>query len=173
MTVATKNGQVAIQIVRDTVTHHGATRDELIPILNDLNRRLGYLSGETLNEVSRLIGMSRSQLFGVASFYQMLSTKPLGEHVIQFCESAPCHVVGGRQLWQALRERIEIESGRNQRRRQVVADHGELPGRVRGRAGARHRRRYVRQRRAGAAAGNFGAVRIELEVRRQETEVGD
>jgi NADH:ubiquinone oxidoreductase subunit E len=111
MTVATKNGQVAIQIVRDTVTHHGATRDELIPILNDLNRQLGYLSGETLNEVSRLIGLSRSQLFGVASFYQMLSTKPLGQHVIQFCESAPCHVVGGRQLWDALREELKLNAG--------------------------------------------------------------
>lgn len=111
MTVATKNGQVAIQIVRDTVTHHGASRDELIPILNDLNRRLGYLSGETLNEVSRLIGLSRSQLFGVASFYQMLSTRPLGEHVIQFCESAPCHVVGGRQLWNALREELKLNAG--------------------------------------------------------------
>jgi NADH-quinone oxidoreductase subunit E len=111
MTVATKNGQVAIQIVRDTVTHHGASRDELIPILNDLNHQLGYLSGETLNEVSRLIGLSRSQLFGVASFYQMLSTKPLGEHVIQFCESAPCHVVGGRQLWNALREELKLNAG--------------------------------------------------------------
>ena len=57
MALATKNGQAAIQIVRDTVTHHGASRDELIPILNDLNRHLGYLSGETLNEVSRLIGV--------------------------------------------------------------------------------------------------------------------
>lgn len=111
MTIATQDGPAAIQIVRDTVTHHGASRDELIPILNDLNRQLGYLSGETLNEVSRLIGVSRSQLFGVASFYQMLSTKPLGKHVIQFCESAPCHVVGGRQLWNALREELHLNAG--------------------------------------------------------------
>ncbi len=111
MTLATKNGQKALEVVRDTVTHHGASRDELIPILNDLNRQLGYLSGETLNEVSRLIGVSRSQLFGVASFYQMLSTKPLGKHVIQFCESAPCHVVGGRQLWNALREELNLNAG--------------------------------------------------------------
>jgi NADH-quinone oxidoreductase subunit E len=111
MTVATKNGPAASQIVRDTVTHHGASRDELIPILNDLNRQLGYLSGETLNEVSRLIGLSRSQLFGVASFYQMLSTKPLGRHVIQFCESAPCHVVGARQVWNALREELNLNAG--------------------------------------------------------------
>jgi NADH:ubiquinone oxidoreductase subunit E len=111
MAVATKSGQKVLDTVRETVNHHGASRDELIPILNDLNRQLGYLSGETLNEVSRLIGVSRSQLFGVASFYQMLSTKPLGRHVIQFCESAPCHVVGGRQLWNALREELNLNAG--------------------------------------------------------------
>ena len=155
MTVATKNGQVAIQIVRDTVTHHGATRDELIPILNDLNHQLGYLSGETLNEVSRLIGLSRSQLFGVASFYQMLSTKPLGEHVIQFCESAPCHVVGGRQLWNALREELKLNAGETSADGKWSLITVSLPGRVRGRAGARHRRRYVRQRRAGADCRGF------------------
>ncbi len=41
----------------------------------------------------------------------MLSTKPRGKHVIQFCESAPCHVVGGREVWQALREAVQLESG--------------------------------------------------------------
>ena len=55
--------------------------------------------------------MSRSQLFRVASFYQMLSTKPRGQHVIQFCESAPCHVVGGRQVWQALHDELNLKAG--------------------------------------------------------------
>jgi NADH:ubiquinone oxidoreductase subunit E len=39
----------------------------------------------------------------------MLSTKPRGRHVIQFCESAPCHVVGGRQVWQALQNALDLE----------------------------------------------------------------
>jgi NADH:ubiquinone oxidoreductase subunit E len=39
----------------------------------------------------------------------MLSTKPRGKHVIQFCESAPCHVVGGREVWQALKEAVNLD----------------------------------------------------------------
>ena len=39
----------------------------------------------------------------------MFSTKPRGKHVIQFCESAPCHVVGGREVWQALKETLNLE----------------------------------------------------------------
>ena len=38
----------------------------------------------------------------------MLSTKPRGRHVIQFCESAPCHVAGGRQVWQSLQDELNL-----------------------------------------------------------------
>jgi NADH-quinone oxidoreductase subunit E len=111
MTAATKNGQDVMQVVRAAVTQHGATRDELIPILTDVNHELGYIPPEAVAEVSRLIGMPQTQLFSVASFYEMLSLRPRGRHVIKFCENAPCHVVGGRQVWQTLRDELKVKSG--------------------------------------------------------------
>jgi NADH-quinone oxidoreductase subunit E len=111
MTVAVKNGKDAMQVVRTAVVHHGSTRDELIPILTDINHELGYIPHEAVDEVSRLIGMPKSQLYSVASFYDMLSLKPRGRHVIKFCENAPCHVVGGRQVWQALHDALHVKSG--------------------------------------------------------------
>jgi NADH:ubiquinone oxidoreductase subunit E len=39
----------------------------------------------------------------------MLSTKPRGKHVIQFCESAPCHVVGGREVFERLIDELKIQ----------------------------------------------------------------
>lgn len=104
-----KNGKNVLEAVKTAVEHHGATQDELIPILNDVNRAIGYLPGEALDEISRLLRVPKSQLFSVASFYRMFSTKPRGKHVIQFCESAPCHVVGGREVWQAVKDSLKIE----------------------------------------------------------------
>ena len=111
MTVATVDGQVVLEAVKKAVEDHGATIDELIPILNDVNRALGYLPAQALDEISRRLRVPKSQLFAVSSFYSMFSTKPRGRHVIQFCESAPCHVVGGRQVWQSLRDLLDLESG--------------------------------------------------------------
>ncbi|HEX2980990.1 MAG TPA: NAD(P)H-dependent oxidoreductase subunit E, partial [Anaerolineaceae bacterium] len=34
-----------------------------------------------------------------------------GKHVVKFCESAPCHVVGGREVWQSLQEELGLQSG--------------------------------------------------------------
>ncbi|MDO9121279.1 MAG: NADH-quinone oxidoreductase subunit NuoE [Anaerolineaceae bacterium] len=109
MTIETKDSKVVLEAVQSAVTRYGASQDELIPILNDVNREIGYLPGEALDELSRLLKVPKSQLFSVASFYRMLSTKPRGKHVLQFCESAPCHVAGGREVWLAVKEVLKIE----------------------------------------------------------------
>ncbi len=111
MTVATLDGRVVLEAVNKAVEEHGATIDELIPILNDVNRALGYLPAQALDEISRQLRVPKSQLFSVSSFYRMLSTKPRGRHVIQFCESAPCHVVGGRKVWQTLLDQLDLAAG--------------------------------------------------------------
>ncbi len=111
--MTSKNGKdpLIFKAVDTAIDHFGDNREELIPILNHVNRKLGYLPSEALEEISTRLKSPRSQLFSVASFYHMLSTKPRGKHVIQFCESAPCHVVGGREVWLKLKETLNIEDG--------------------------------------------------------------
>jgi NADH-quinone oxidoreductase subunit E len=41
----------------------------------------------------------------------MFSLRPMGRHVIRFCESAPCHVEGGRQVIQALQDELSLQPG--------------------------------------------------------------
>jgi NADH:ubiquinone oxidoreductase subunit E len=111
--MASKNGKdrLIAKAVDSAIEQCGDSREELIPILNYVNKKLGFLPSEALEEISNRLKSPRSQLFSVASFYHMLSTKPRGKHVIQFCESAPCHVVGGREVWQALKETLNLEDG--------------------------------------------------------------
>ncbi len=116
-----KNGKTKEEIssaVEQAIQKHGSHSDALIPILLDVNRQLGYIPMDSLGEVRKRLHMPSegmfvydSRLYTIASFYHMLSTKPLGEHVILFCESAPCHVVGGREVWAKLRETLHIKNG--------------------------------------------------------------
>ncbi len=103
------DSNAVLDVVRTAVERHGTKREELIPIMNDVNRELGYLPDAALEEISKMLETPTSKLFSVATFYHMLSTKPRGRHVIQFCESAPCHVVGGREVWEALKENLGLE----------------------------------------------------------------
>ena len=96
---------------QSALDYYGYKEEELIPILTKVNRDLGFLPQEALEQISAALKMPKSKVQSVASFYHMLSTKPLGRHVIKFCENAPCHVVGGREVWLALQEATNLQSG--------------------------------------------------------------
>jgi NADH:ubiquinone oxidoreductase subunit E len=105
-------------VIQAAVDQHGNERDAIIPILQGVNQAFGYIPGEALGKIRRLINapqdglfLADSHLYAIASFYQMFSLKPTGKHIIRFCESAPCHVVGGRQVIQALQEWLKIKPG--------------------------------------------------------------
>jgi NADH-quinone oxidoreductase subunit E len=103
-------GRVA-QAVARAVAAHGETPEALIPILGEVNRSLGYLSPEALAAVAGALRTPCSQVYTVATFYSLLSTRPRGRHVVLFCENAPCHVAGGRPVWEALQAALQLAPG--------------------------------------------------------------
>ena len=111
MTAEVQTTQDVRSVVEAAVAKCGATREDLVPILTEINHVYGYIPPEAFNEVSHVLHIPVGQLFSVATFYEMLSTKPRGRHVIQFCESAPCHVVGGREVWAALQGALKLAPG--------------------------------------------------------------
>jgi len=106
------------EIVRKAREQHGRGQDALIPTLAEINDRLGSIPLQALENLAKhnrseaeTAPLSASQLNGVATFYRMFSTQPLGKHVIRFCESAPCHVVGGREVFSALQQALNLQPG--------------------------------------------------------------
>ena len=117
MIAPTKERDIS-EVVSAAIEKHGAKRDALIPILSEVNQAFGYIPGEAFREVRKQIHnpaeqmyVAESQLFTLASFYDMLSTKPRGRHVIKFCENAPCHVVGSKAVWDTLKETLSLKNG--------------------------------------------------------------
>jgi NADH-quinone oxidoreductase subunit E len=110
MAVETKETK-SLKEAEKIILEHGTTEDELIPILLDVNRALGYLSSDTLEQIAEQLHIPASRVLSVASFYDMLSFEPQGKHVIKFCENAPCHVEGGREVWHALQHELKISNG--------------------------------------------------------------
>ena len=107
-----------IELVEKAIGEHGAQRDAIIPILTDINRALGYIPAAALPEIRRRIQapdegvfLADSHLYSAASFYQMFSLKPTGAHVVRFCEDAPCHVVGGQRVIEALQKELGLQPG--------------------------------------------------------------
>jgi NADH-quinone oxidoreductase subunit E len=111
MPVNCKDIKDTITLVGGAIDEIGKTRANLIPILQRISNECGYITAEAVTEIARRTDLHASEIFAVATFYRMLMTKPRGRHIVQFCESAPCHVVGGRELFEALKDTLKIEPG--------------------------------------------------------------
>ncbi len=114
----TQTKPIIKDVVAAAIDRHGMNADALIPILSEVNRAFGYIPVEAISEVKARLNLPEdrvfvheSQLFSIASFYHMLSTKPRGRHVVLFCESAPCHVMGGRELWKSIQDELQLQAG--------------------------------------------------------------
>ncbi|HHY18960.1 MAG TPA: NADH-quinone oxidoreductase subunit NuoE [Firmicutes bacterium] len=85
--------------------------EDLVLLLQEIQSLQNYLPREALYVVASVLGISESQVYGVATFYSMLSTKPRGRHIIRICESAPCHVLGAKKVIDSLLNILEVEIG--------------------------------------------------------------
>lgn len=85
--------------------------DNLIPLLQKIQGVEGYVSPEAVRKVSDHLRISRSRIFGVASFYSQFRFNPPGRHSIKICLGSACHVQGGDFLLNALQLAIGIEPG--------------------------------------------------------------
>jgi NADH-quinone oxidoreductase subunit E len=96
----------------DTQLHtYTRSRQNLIPILQDVQAHYGYLPPESLDEVAEYLHLSVHDVFGVATFYSQFRFHPPGKHCLKVCEGTACHVRGSDQILTALSRKLGVRPG--------------------------------------------------------------
>jgi len=84
---------------------------DLLVLLERAQSRSGYLSERNIAELAESLGLSISEVYGVASFYSFLSVKPQGRNVIRICKSIPCYLKDAQTIIESVRKEIGIKPG--------------------------------------------------------------
>ena len=92
-----------------------AGRDNLIPILQDVQDNEGYLSKESIVEVSSFLNIPSSKIFGVATFYNQFRFQPNGKFHIQVCRGTACHVLGSATVLNEIEKLLKVKAGNTTR----------------------------------------------------------
>ncbi len=95
--------------------YNDAERNSLIPVLQEVQEALGYLSREAVIRVGEHLNLPASKIYGVATFYNQFRFHPVGKYHIQVCRGTACHVKGSGALLDALQRELKIESGETTR----------------------------------------------------------
>jgi NADH-quinone oxidoreductase subunit E len=83
----------------------------LIPALQAVQEKFGYLPEVAMEEIGRLAGLSTNVVYGVASFYAQFRTTPIGKKHVAVCQGTACHVRGGARILEAIERALGIKSG--------------------------------------------------------------
>ncbi len=92
-----------------------ATRDQLIPILQEVQEDQGYLSREAVVRIGAHLSLPTSKIYGVATFYNQFRFQPVGKYHVQVCRGTACHVKGSLAVLEALQENMKIMPGETSR----------------------------------------------------------
>lgn len=71
----------------------------------------GWISDESLSAIAKVLQMSTEELDGIATFYNLIYRKPVGEKVILFCDSVSCWLLDGEKVCNRIKEKLGVEYG--------------------------------------------------------------
>lgn len=66
------------ELLEQILASYKGERNELVPILQEVQENLGYLPEEAMQDIARFVGVPESHIYSVASFYAQFRTLPLG-----------------------------------------------------------------------------------------------
>ncbi len=85
---------------------HGK-REDLIPLLQEIQESLGYLSEDAIVQVGAFLGLSTTKIYGLATFYDRFRFIPAGKIEIKICHGTSCFLNGS----QAIIDKVRDETG--------------------------------------------------------------
>lgn len=86
-------------------------QSELIPLLQRVQERFGYLPEESLRRIAAYLNLAESTIFGVSTFYALFKLVPPGKRVVRVCRGTACHVRGGARILQKVERHLGIKQG--------------------------------------------------------------
>ena len=89
----------------------GRKKENLIPVLQKVQGKLGYLPRETMREIAEFLSIPAIDVYSVVTFYNQFRLNPPGKHSIRVCLGTACHMKGGYITLDAWKRRLSIDQG--------------------------------------------------------------
>jgi NADH:ubiquinone oxidoreductase subunit E len=98
-------------VVNNVLESFDGDKSELIPILQQVQQKLGYLPQEAMKAIAGFVRAPESTVFGVATFYAQFKFVPVGRNIVKVCRGTGCYVKGAPRILEELEKVLEIKDG--------------------------------------------------------------
>ncbi|MBP6385888.1 MAG: NAD(P)H-dependent oxidoreductase subunit E [Pseudarcicella sp.] len=105
--------QETLALVKKIIARYpeGKQKSALLPVLHLAQAEWKWCSPAVMDYVAQLLAIQPVEVYEVASFYTMFHLEPVGNHVIEYCRTGPCCLMGGVEVYEHLKKKLGIETG--------------------------------------------------------------
>ncbi len=86
-------------------------RENLLPVLQEIQEKIGYLSRGAMESVARFFHLPPSEVFSLVTFYNQFRRKPPGRHPVHVCLGTACYLMGGNLILDAFSRELQVKKG--------------------------------------------------------------
>jgi NADH-quinone oxidoreductase subunit E len=106
-----EQNEVDLSLLDEKIKSYRGKKGNIIPLLQGAQSIYGYLPDAVFEKLEKELDISKSQMYGVATFYSQFRLSPVGKHIIKVCHGTACHVQNATELTEYLAEALEINDG--------------------------------------------------------------
>lgn len=97
--------------IDEIITRYGSEKEALLMIMQDISDLYHYVPPEVVPVLAEKLGVRKSHIFSVATFYKTISLVPRGRYIVHVCTGTACHVRGAEKVMDALKTDLKAQEG--------------------------------------------------------------
>ena len=95
----------------EILAHFKGEKGELIPMLQQVQQRFGYLPEQAMKRIAEFVHVPPSTVFGIGTFYAQFKLVPTGRNIVKVCRGTGCYVRGAPRIISELESKLGIKDG--------------------------------------------------------------
>jgi NADH-quinone oxidoreductase subunit E len=100
-----------VERARALIALYPEPRSALIPLCHLAQEQDGWLTPAAMSDIADLVGVTPTEVFGTATFYDMLHTEPVGTHLVSVCTNIACLLNGAAELLEHAESTLGVNAG--------------------------------------------------------------
>lgn len=100
-----------LDCVKEVLGNNSKEPENLIPILQKVQARLGYLPALAMEKIAEGVEVPAVDVYGLATFYNQFRLNPPGEHQVKVCMGTACYMAGGDITLESFERKMDIKEG--------------------------------------------------------------
>lgn len=104
----------AQQKAKDILSQYPADKSKsaLLPLLHLAQAEFdGWLSVPTMDYVASILNIKPIEVYEVATFYSMYNLAPVGQYLIEVCQTSSCWMCGAEDIIKYLEKKLNVPTG--------------------------------------------------------------